>query len=49
MFNKFFAVLNINLILITIFPLNTFALENEKYFMVTAYYSPTPEQKYYST
>lgn len=49
MLKRIFIFFNINLILFTTITLNVFAEENEKYFMVTAYYSPTPEQKYYST
>jgi hypothetical protein len=34
---------------ITLIPLKTFALDDAGYFIVTAYYSPLPNQKYYYT
>lgn len=46
MLNKAFSFL---LIITIFFPSNLFADSKEKYFMVTAYYSPLPNQKYYST
>lgn len=49
MFYKIITIININLILLIILPFNALALKNEKLFLVTAYYSPLPNQKYFST
>jgi hypothetical protein len=46
---KIISSVCIALLSITLIPLKIFAANDAGYFIVTAYYSPLPDQKYYYT
>jgi|TARA_Y100001960_G_C14623891_1_gene802114 hypothetical protein len=46
---KLYSILILAIFTLTLFPVQAFASPSTGYFVVTAYYSPLPNQQYYLT